>query len=185
MNKIQEIQNPTNLITLQINGRTKYLPDIGMVFTTNGKTLIKQMMDMKVSAYSAPGIQYNHKYLSITPNVIKILVAESYHININLLEERTRKRKISWPRQVCMFLIRNYCAVNISLGKIGMLFQRDHSTVIHALKIVEDQLKVNLEARKEIIQIIEKIKTQHGITGNSSIISDKEPYGNAKVGSFK
>ena len=49
----------------------------------------------------------------------------------------TRKREVLEPRQIFMWLIRN--KTSISLAKIGRLCGgRDHSTVIHACRKVDD-----------------------------------------------
>jgi chromosomal replication initiator protein len=53
------------------------------------------------------------------------------------ISHSTRKREVLEPRQIFMWLIRN--KTSISLAKIGSLCGgRDHSTVIHACRKVDD-----------------------------------------------
>ena len=49
--------------------------------------------------------------------------------------QKSRKSKITLPRQVAMYLIRK--ETDLSLSSIGWLFNRDHSTVHSACKLIE------------------------------------------------
>ena len=49
-----------------------------------------------------------------------------------------RQKNTATARQVAMYLVRKL--TNLSLPDIGKEFGRDHSTVIHSLKKVEQQL---------------------------------------------
>ena len=52
--------------------------------------------------------------------------------------KKSRKAEIALARQLSMYLCRDL--LGASLNKIGLFFGgRDHSTVIHALKVVEDK----------------------------------------------
>lgn len=57
------------------------------------------------------------------------------------IEGPSRARKYAWPRQVTMALCRRYCD-RASLPQIGLAFNRDHTTVLHAVKAVEAQWDV-------------------------------------------
>ena len=48
----------------------------------------------------------------------------------------SRKRNIVIPRQIAMYFIEKY--LNVSLSVNGKYFNRDHATVIHALKCVNN-----------------------------------------------
>lgn len=72
------------------------------------------------------------------PQVSDILEAVSNHFSIRLsdLLGRKRSRSISHPRQLGMYLARKLTP--LSLQEIGMHFGgRDHSTVLHAERVVE------------------------------------------------
>jgi len=63
---------------------------------------------------------------------------------------RSRRRRIVQPRQFAMYLCRKY--TNASLKDIGRAFERDHTSVIYAIDVVErrtverPQLRYELEA---------------------------------------
>ena len=63
-------------------------------------------------------------------------VTDYYGVRLADLQSKRRQRSIAQPRQVCMFLARKY--TRHSLEEIGGYFGgRDHTTVMHAVKIVE------------------------------------------------
>ena len=67
-------------------------------------------------------------------------VAEYYQISFSDLLGRKRTNKIAFPRQVAMYLSRTI--TNVPLKAIGDAFGgRDHGTVIHACKQVENMME--------------------------------------------
>ena len=63
------------------------------------------------------------------------LAARAYALSLEELRSPSRRRHIVRPRQIAMYLCRNY--TEASLKEIGRLFKRDHSTVMHAIETVE------------------------------------------------
>ena len=80
-----------------------------------------------------------------------ILRVVSKHFGVSkhdILSQR-RHRSIVWPRQVGMFLAKAMTAR--SLPEIGRRFGgRDHTTVLHAIRKIEGELKANSRLRAEI-----------------------------------
>ena len=85
------------------------------------------------------------------PKVEDILRVVSKHFGVSkhdILSQR-RHRSIVWPRQVGMFLAKAMTAR--SLPEIGRRFGgRDHTTVLHAIRKIEGELKANSRLRAEI-----------------------------------
>lgn len=52
----------------------------------------------------------------------------------------TRHQSIVWPRNISMYLMVKY--TNLSYEAIGAEHGRDHSTVNHACKVVEDRMQM-------------------------------------------
>jgi chromosomal replication initiator protein len=85
----------------------------------------------------------------ISINYIQKRVAEAFGISPNQLSAHTRKRDVSFPRSIAMYLCKKY--TNQSLRTIGLDFGgRDYSTVIHSLKKIESELENDVELRKKI-----------------------------------
>ena len=70
---------------------------------------------------------------------------------------KSRARQITYPRQIAMYLCRQI--LDVPFNAIGEKFNRDHSTVLHAVKQVEEMMKQR-EVQEEIetlTQIIREI----------------------------
>ena len=75
----------------------------------------------------------------ITPALVKERVAQSWGIPVDALASKKRTKEITVPRQVAMYLIREL--LDLPLVEIGKQFGgRDHSTVIHSVAKVEEDL---------------------------------------------
>ena len=67
---------------------------------------------------------------------IQQAVAREFGVNVEGLRSKSRTKQLTVPRQVAMFLIREF--LGMQLVEIGNAFGgRDHSTVIHSLERVE------------------------------------------------
>jgi len=89
----------------------------------------------------------------ITPEVVRQCAAEEWGVAVEELTSKKRTRELTVPRQVAMYLIREL--LDVSLVEIGKLFGgRDHSTVIHSINKVADEVRTNaaFAARVEAIR---------------------------------
>jgi chromosomal replication initiator protein len=78
----------------------------------------------------------------ITPESIRQCAADEWGVTIEGLVSKKRTKDLTVPRQVAMYLIREL--LDLSLVEIGRLFGgRDHSTVIHSITKVEQELRTD------------------------------------------
>ncbi len=97
----------------------------------------------------------------LTIEDIQKLVSEHFNIRITDLKSSIRSKPIVTARQVAMYFVKT--SLDKSLMDIGRAFGgRDHTTVINALRRVEEQLGKNSDLKKEIEELQRKI---HNITG--------------------
>ncbi len=89
---------------------------------------------------------------------IRDLVGCQYNVSVEELRSRSRKRSISFPRQVAMYLTRKY--TDQSLADIGSLYNRDHSTVLHAIKVITRDCSRKTSIREQIEMLSRKLR-QH------------------------
>ena len=76
-------------------------------------------------------------------------VAEAFSISPNQLSAHTRKRDVSFPRSVAMYLCKKLTSQ--SLRTIGLEFGgRDYSTVIHSCKKIESEQETDPGLQKKI-----------------------------------
>jgi len=86
---------------------------------------------------------------------IQNLVASHFNLNINDLLSPRRPRSLARPRQIAMYLAKQY--TTNSLPDIGRKFaNRDHTTVIHAVKKINELIKKDNEIRQSVIEIKKK-----------------------------
>jgi chromosomal replication initiator protein len=84
----------------------------------------------------------------ITLDSIKRLVCKYYEVSLTDLVSPSRRQAIVRPRQVAMYLSRQY--TDHSLQAIGKSFNRYHATTLHALKAVEKGVKENGPFQKHV-----------------------------------
>ena len=85
-------------------------------------------------------ILQEERQLRITIEAIQQKTAEYYHIQKQDMQSRRRPANIAFPRQIAMYLSR--LLTSHSLQEIGRSFgNRDHGTVIHACKTVENLME--------------------------------------------
>ncbi len=99
-------------------------------------------------------INANNK--SINVESIQNLVASHFNLNIQELLSPRRSRALARPRQIAMYLSKQH--TTNSLPDIGRKFSnRDHTTVIHAVKKIDELIKKDNEIRESVIEIRKKI----------------------------
>ena len=83
---------------------------------------------------------------NIPPSKILEVVAEMEGVNVDDLLGQKRSAKIAIPRQLAMYILRQY--IEISLPQVGeILGGRDHTTVMYATKKVDENEKLRNRAR--------------------------------------
>ena len=91
----------------------------------------------------------------------QIIVSEYFQISVDDIRSKKRSSNISFPRQIAMYLCRTMTSE--SFPKIGTEFGgKDHSTVMHSVEKIENEIKVN----KDLANIIEKLKKDIGVVKN-------------------
>ncbi len=80
------------------------------------------------------------------PNIQKV-VTHYYGLKANDLLSKTRAANIARPRQVAMFIAREL--TRHSLPEIGRAFGRDHSTVMHACRKIQQDLELDVQLKRD------------------------------------
>lgn len=90
-----------------------------------------------------------------------IVEAVTAHFNVTLaaLQSKRRQRSIAEPRQVCMFLAREY--TRFSLEEIGGYFGgRDHTTVLHAVRAITKRRETDEHLAAAVDHIRKQLSSQ-------------------------
>ena len=98
---------------------------------------------------------------TITIDDIQKLVADHYKVRLPDMKSKTRTKPLVVARQVAMYLVKKH--LDKSLVDIGRSFGgKDHTTVMNALRRIDDQLNKDSEIKRDIEELEGRI---HNITG--------------------
>ena len=104
-------------------------------------------------AREALGGVLNGAVTELSPSMIRERVASAWGVSVDGLTSKKRTKELTVPRQVAMYLIREL--LDVPLVEIGKLFGgRDHSTVIHSIQKVEEDLQTDepFRARVQVVR---------------------------------
>ncbi len=165
-----ELETRIAILKRKAESNKMNLPDdVALYLATNIRNNIRELEGslIRLEAYSSlTGIALS---LDLAKDILKNIIQDSdkklkledvqkhvaqfFNINTTELKSANKKKFIAFPRQIAMYLTRKH--FNISFPEIGNIFGgRDHSTVIHAVKKIEDKMKndKNLSVTLETIE---------------------------------
>lgn len=92
----------------------------------------------------------------ITPKIIIDIVADHFGITYEDIISKRRNSELVQPRQICMYLCRKLTDESLqSIGKA--LGKKDHTTVIHGIDKITEEIQTNNEIKNRIDIIMKKI----------------------------
>ena len=94
----------------------------------------------------------------LTSNDIINKVCEIYEVSPSMCLSKLRWKKLVEARMIIAHILRNDKYLSMSLKSIGfMLGRRDHTTVMHNIRKIEDCIEVYPDFRLKVIDIYEKV----------------------------
>ena len=81
-----------------------------------------------------------------------VFIAARYHVSIQDLEGHSRKWSLVWPRWLAINLVRGY--TSLSLAKIGLLFDRNKSSIHEALSSFGRQIETSAPHAVETVHLL-------------------------------
>ncbi len=164
--RVAILETKSNTMGMELSNEVAFF--VGNVITSNVRELEGALH--RISAYA----QFTHRPIdtdlardalkdlliykdrNYTVDNIQRLVADYYNISISDLLSKKRTRTIARPRQIAMAFSKEF--TQLSLPKIGAAFGgRDHTTVIHACKKVEELAACDAQFQsdhKKLLKII-------------------------------
>lgn len=92
----------------------------------------------------------------ISIDYIQKTVSDYFQLDIEILQSKTRKRHVVQARQLAMFFAKKH--TKASLANIGsQIGDRDHATVLHACKTVENLVSTDKQFKKYVEDIQKKL----------------------------
>ncbi len=112
-------------------------------------------IDMELVEYALKDMIFPNQKKVITPEFIIDVVAEHYNITPSEILSDKRDSFIAFPRQIAMYLSKRY---TLRTGNdISKVFKRDHTTVLHGIKKVENMIKEDPSVENTVDIIIKKL----------------------------
>lgn len=118
-----------------------------MLDTPPDKALVRDVLNEVIGSQS-----------SLSADHIRSFIVSQFDISIEELKSRSRKRSVAFPRQVAMYLTRKF--TDISLADIGGLYKRDHSTVLHAIRVITRDMSRNTSTKEQIEILSNKLQNR-------------------------
>jgi len=87
------------------------------------------------------------KHLAKVEDIQKI-VCRYFETDVKVLKSKSRKRAISYPRCVAVYLCRRY--TDESLESVGRSFNRNHSTILYDYEKINKNINVDESIRREV-----------------------------------
>ncbi|MBR1969433.1 MAG: chromosomal replication initiator protein DnaA [Clostridia bacterium] len=95
---------------------------------------------------------------SLTPEYIIEYCANFYNVKKEDIYSEKRNKEIVFARQVCLYIIREL--TDYSLTKIGLIFGKDHATVLYAIKKLTNIMESDLSIKISIESLMKDISDQ-------------------------
>lgn len=90
----------------------------------------------------------------ITEKIFKI-VCKHMQVEENEVRSKSRKKETATARHIIIYLIKKYTPY--SLKQIGMIFGKDHTTIMNSVAVVENRIKTEPLFEREITEIEHEI----------------------------
>lgn len=118
--------------------------------------LVKTEITMDIAVKELQNIISPDKPKEVTAQLILEVVSEHFGITIDQIMSKSRSNDIAKPRQITMYLCKQM--TDLPLESIGQLLGgRDHSTIIHGIKKVTDEISSDKNFKQTIETIKKKI----------------------------
>ena len=95
-----------------------------------------------------------HKTIRIP--VVQSVVEEFYHVSHEDMIGSKRQKNIATARHIAVYLSNSMCE-GVTLKAVGSAFGRDHTTVMHSIKVIEGKVREDANFAEELQQIKNKI----------------------------
>lgn len=118
--------------------------------------LVKTEITMDIAVKELQNIISPDEKREITAQLVVEVVSEHFDITVDQIMSRAKSSDVAKPRQIAMYLCKKLTTASInSIGQ--MLGGRDHSTVIHGIKRITEEIETNPSMKRTVETIRRKI----------------------------
>jgi len=127
----------------QLEGAIKKLNAYAFI---NNQTITLELVKTSI-AYIMSGTEP----INVTVEKILAAVSQMYGISQAELKGRKKTKEIAFARNVAIYVIRS--VTDMSLNAIGRTFDRNHTTILSATRVIEKEMKTDLTLANQIAEI--------------------------------
>lgn len=151
INKTTLDESIINYIAENITSNIRELE--GAYNTVMAYSLLAGTMDLDTAKEALRDIIEPQAIKQVTPDMIIEMVASYFNISKSDILSNKRSKSIAEPRQIAMYFMRDI--LNLPYAKIGEIFDKDHSTVMHACSKIEKKSK---DKQSDILEDLANIR---------------------------
>lgn len=144
----------TEFLAQHIRGDVRQVESAVVAIRAKSK-LMQGHIDMDMIREVVANVVGTHKPLTV--EMISELIAGQFQVSVKEMQSRSRKKRLTFPRQIAMYLCRKH--TDDSLTDIGRAFNRDHSTVLHSIKKVTNLTVRDSSVGAQVELLSDKIKS--------------------------
>lgn len=119
--------------------------------------LLKAAPDLSLVKEVVSAVVGQRQHLS--SGAIRDFVARQFKVSVMDMQSKSRKKAVAFPRQISMYLARKL--TDEPLVDIGKAFSRDHSTVVHSIRVITDAIARNGSIRGQIDHLSERLTKKY------------------------
>ena len=119
----------------------------------------KQILIMKMDSAPQENSNGDFEYPRLKISFIKDEVVKYFNLDPEILYSQRRRRDITRPRQIAVWLVR-VIRPDLTYPQIGIGFDRDHSTIFHAIQAVRKLIENNDEMGIHAKILLKMLKEQ-------------------------
>ncbi len=120
--------------------------------------LLDRPIDLKLVEESMADLVENTN--TFAPEEIRELICRNYHITMEDIRSRSRRKDVVLPRNLGMYLCRKM--TDLSLQQIGKVFGRNHSTVLYAVNLIENRSRRDPKLKGQVEFLSKQLETKEG-----------------------
>ena len=105
----------------------------------------------------------------VTPWHVIEVVCQHFHVGIDEIRSKERNEDIVIPRQIAMYLCSEYS--DYSSNELATLFDREHSSVLHAIRRIKEEIETDTYIRKSVETLTKKLGIDY-MCGNKVKLSE-------------
>ncbi|PJZ66894.1 chromosomal replication initiator protein DnaA [Leptospira wolffii] len=141
------IEDDTRALLGALNDLALHKRAFSHLFFTN--TMIEEILKNRI---------FRKKNFQLSQDKVIEYISEIYHLDPKEIMGKSRKPEYVIPRHLCMYVLHKEFRLNKS--QVGRMFNSEHTTVIHAVRNIENRMKEDKDFSIKVESILKRFRFQ-------------------------